>query len=226
MENGWSMERELSIRQRRFAAELATGRSRAKAYAAAYPDQRMKKGTLEVEAKKVAKHPKVQAEVARLTLQLLPPVEDMRAAYEHAFSTVLRLTIESPDERLRFDAARWLRAEYERNKELAYEHSTSKVQEELESGRRALAILHTLYEQMDRPAAEEPLTLETEEGMVLSTISDLVQTPRELTNPVEVKGTQEPDIRGRENESHSEPRAKRVPIPGSFPPRFKTIRSE
>jgi hypothetical protein len=221
-----AMERELSIRQRRFAAELAAGRSRAKAYATAYPDQRMKKGTLEVEAKKAAKHPKVQAEVARLTLQLLPPVEDMRAAYQHAFSTVLRLTIESPDERLRFDAARWLRAECEKNKQLACGQATSEVQEELESGRRALAILRRLHEQMDRPVAEEPLTQETEKGMLLSTTSDLVQTPREVPTPVEVKGRQEPDSGRPENEPHSGPRTKRVPVPGSFPPRFKTVRSE
>jgi len=87
------MERELSVRQRRFAAEIAAGQSRAKAYAIAYPNQRMKKGSLEVVSKKAAKHPKVKAEIERLLIQLLPPVPDMRAAYEHAFATVIKLSI-------------------------------------------------------------------------------------------------------------------------------------
>ena len=192
----------------------------------AYPNQKMRKGTLEVEAKKTAKHPRVKAEIERLMLELLPQVQDMRAAYEHALSTVLRLTIEGTDDRLRFDCARWLRAECEKNQQLIDGHATSEIQEELETGRRALAILHTLYEQMDRPPAEDPLTLETEEGMALSTTGDLVLTPRELTISAAVKGTQEPDSRGTEDEPHSDPRTKRVPIPGSFPPRFRTVRSE
>jgi hypothetical protein len=118
-----AMERELSVRQRRFAAEIAAGHSRAKAYAVAYPDQRMKKSTLEAEAKKAAKHPKVRAEVARLSMELLPPVENLRAAYQHALSTILRLTIDSRDDRLRFDAARWLVAQYEKREELEEKQS-------------------------------------------------------------------------------------------------------
>jgi hypothetical protein len=37
---------------------------------------------------------------------------------EHALSTVVKLTVESRDERLRFDAARWLVAQYEKREEL------------------------------------------------------------------------------------------------------------
>jgi hypothetical protein len=112
------MERELSVRQRRFAAGIAGGLSKSGAYLAAYPGINMKKGTLDTAAKKAAKNPRVKAEVERLTLELLPPVEDMRRAYDHAFSTIVRLTIDSTDARLRFDAARWVVAQCEKREEL------------------------------------------------------------------------------------------------------------
>jgi hypothetical protein len=112
------MERELPVKQWRFAAGVASGLSKAKAYDLAYRGNNMKGSTLETAAKQLAKKTRVKAEIERQTLELLPWVEDMRAAYDHAFSTILRLTIESPDERLRFDAARWLRAEYEKREQL------------------------------------------------------------------------------------------------------------
>src|SRR6516165_1940673 len=114
--NGWKidrMERELPVKQWRFAAGVASGLSKAKAYDLAYKGNNMKRSTLETAAKQLAKKTRVKAEIERLTLEMLPRVEDMRRAYDHAFSTILKLTIESPDDRLRFDASRWLRAEYE-----------------------------------------------------------------------------------------------------------------
>jgi hypothetical protein len=219
------MERPLTVRQRRFAVGVASGLGKTAAHAAAYPNN-MKRSTRETAAKQTAKIPKVAAAIEKLTLELLPPMEDLRAVYQHSLSAIAKLSIESRDDRVRFDCARWLRAECERNQQLACERTPPAVQEELETGRRALAILHALYAQMDQPASQGPLTLETQEGMVQSATGDLVQTPRELTTPVEVKGGQGPDSGRPENEPHSEPREKRVPIPGSFPPRFKIVRSE
>jgi hypothetical protein len=215
------MERELSVRQRRFAAEIAAGQSRAKAYAIAYPNQRMKKGSLEVVSKKAAKHPKVKAEIERLLIQLLPPVQDMRAAYEHAFSTVIKLSIESRDDRVRFDCARWLRAEYERQEQLI-----TAVRPEPET-ERMLATLRALYIQIEGTAAHPVRPLEMVEDV--ADADGLPAVPPETTmaaaeGHAEAEEAEMGDDWPDAEESSAQPAFRRVPIPGHYPPKFKTIR--
>jgi hypothetical protein len=207
------MERELSVRQRRFAAEIAAGHSRAKAYAVAYPDQRMKKSTLEAEAKKAAKHPKVRAEVARLTLELLPPVENLRAAYQHALSTILRLTIDSRDDRLRFDAARWLVAQYEKREEL--EERRVPTGSVVEVNREAIIQdLKELYRRALPELVNEPPLVE-----VVAADGESYAPEDEAENPVG-------SVRAEEDHATiaptpAPPATERRAIPGYFPPKFR-----
>jgi hypothetical protein len=216
------MERELTVRQRRFALGVASGLSKTKAHAAAYPNN-MQKATREVAAKKLAKKPRVKSEIERLTLELLPRVEDMRAAYDHAFSTILKLTIESPDDRLRFDAARWLRAEYERREQL--------VEKALPGPTEAvIADLHRLYEKALGPRdAENPLVLEVDAE------SEAAVTPGPPSEPSQLAANalaEEPaDADGgpvqretRLNSLDSEPVFRRELIPGRFPPQYRRVR--
>jgi hypothetical protein len=118
VENGLRMERELTVRQRRFAAGIAGGLSRGAAYQAAYPGINMKKSTLDSVAKKAAKKPRVKAEIERLTLELLPAPEDMRAIYAHGLAVIIQLSITAEDARVRLRAAEWLCSEAEKREKL------------------------------------------------------------------------------------------------------------
>jgi hypothetical protein len=216
-----AVPRELSIRQRRFAAEIASGQSRAQAYMRAYPNQHMKKGTLETEAKKAAKHPKVRAEVARLSLELLPPVRDMRAAYDHAFSTILKLTLDdNSDGRLRFDCARWLRSEYERQQQLAAEALPAPAED-------ALAVLRTLYHEIEASAAANPLMLDVErEGHTKETVTEPMAA-EEVADATLAKNASDAECRVPEEtrtKPESGPIFSKEPVPGRFPPAYQRVR--
>jgi hypothetical protein len=209
------MERELTVRQRRFAAGVAGGLSRSAAYQAAYPGINMKKGTLDTTAKKLAKKPRVGAEIDRLTLELLPPMQDLRQAYEHALSTIVKLTIDSPDERLRFDAARWLVAQYEKREELE-EKRQVRVGGVVEMSREAiLEQLRALYrqnlpERRNQPPLVEVVAVEdTPSGD--SSACEEEQTP--AASGEEVHATPTPASAPRVRE--------RITPPGYFPPKFR-----
>jgi hypothetical protein len=211
------MERELTVRQRRFATGVAGGLSRSAAYRAAYPGINMKKGTLDTTAKKLAKKPKVAAEIERLTLELLPPVTDLKRAYDHALSTILRLTIESPDERLRFDAARWLVVQYEKREELEQKQSvpTGGV---VEVNREAIIQdLKELYRRaLPEPVNETPLVEAVAEdlpGGEHSAPEDEAENPVGSVCAEEDRATIAP--------TPAPPATERRAIPGYFPPKFR-----
>jgi hypothetical protein len=219
------MERELSVRQRRFAAEIAAGNSRAKAYALAYPNQHMKKSSLEVESKKAAKHPKVKAEIERLRLQLLPPVEDLRAIYQHSLSAVIKLSIESHDDRVRFDAARWLRAEVEREEQKL---AAARTEPEAE---RLLTVLRSLYNKIEGSAshpAQPPLEMVPD---AMDADGSPGEPPTTSVDVAEVHAeagvSEKPDERSDAVDAlASVPQVmKRVTPPGYFPAKFKRIPS-
>lgn len=182
----------------------------------------MKRGTLEVEAKKTAKHPRVKAEIERLMLELLPPVANMRAAYDHAFSTILKLTLEAPDLRLRFDAARWLRDEYERRQQL--EAPTVS-----ESAEMALATLRELYQQIQAmPERDGPLTVEIDqETDAMETDALSLAAPGDTVAITTVDAPAAP-ADACTGEGHQVPSSDQkfalVPVPGSFPRKFRRIR--
>jgi hypothetical protein len=209
------MERELTVRQRRFAAGVAGGLSRSAAYQAAYPGINMKKGTLDTTAKKLAKKPRVGAEIERLTLELLPPIQDLKQAYEHALSTIVRLTIDSPDERLRFDAARWLVAQYEKREELEGRRAVGGVVEVSREG--IIEHLRELYrqnlpERFNQPPLVEVVNAEDTSSAELS-VPEEEQTPAGIDRGGEVHADPDPA---------SAPRVPaRITPPGYFPPKFR-----
>jgi hypothetical protein len=196
------MERQLTVRQRRFAAGIASGLSRTKAYAAAYPNN-MKRSTLETAAKQAAKNPRVKAEIDRLSIELLPQVKDMRAAYEHAFCTILKLSIESRNDRLRFDAARWVCAEFEKRQQLTRSAPTVSVESLLDDLR------DFCERESGRGTEEEPLVLEAVAQD--EALEPLVKSQPEPAGP----GAAAPD---------SEPAFQVVCVPGRFPPAYRKVR--
>ena len=215
------MERELTVRQRRFALGVASGLSKTKAHAAAYPNN-MQKATREVAAKRLAKKPLVKSEIERLTLEMLPPVEDMRAAYQHAFSTVVKLTIESPDDRLRFDAARWLRAEYERREQL--------IEKELPGRNELITDLRRIYEEALGPRdVGKPLVLEVDAESEARATSTPPPEPSQLAVNALADEPAETDGGPAERETHlnardDEPIFRREAIPGRFPPAYRLVK--
>jgi hypothetical protein len=182
----------------------------------------MNKGSLEAESKKVAKHPKVKAEIERLRLALLPPLEDLKAVYDHAYAAVVRLSVESPDERLRFDACRWLRAEYEKQQQSAAEVLPAPAAETLEA-------LRALYRQIEATAtAAEPLTLDVErEGRVLE-VTEATTPPEAVAGMSAAVEDTVPECASAEDELPDEPESgpmfRREPVAGTFPQQFRRVR--
>jgi hypothetical protein len=87
-------ERGLTFKQRRFAELVASGSTKVEAFRRAYPSDRRGKGTEREGAKRIARMPKVQAEVERLTLLRSP--HDATAQAEHIAARLLELT-KDPD---------------------------------------------------------------------------------------------------------------------------------
>jgi hypothetical protein len=180
----------------------------------------MKKGTLEVEARKTAKHPRVKAEIERLLLQMLPAVSDMKRAYQHSFAAILKLSIDSTSEQMRFKCACWLRRECERQSQLL-----AAVRPEPEE-ERMLAALRTLYVQIEGGASHPAQALE-----MVDDVADADGSPAEVAETTmaaaEVHGEAEDSERDDdhcEEEESSQPAFRRGPVPGHYPPKFKTIR--
>jgi hypothetical protein len=212
------MKRPLSVKQRRFALGVASGLSKTAAHAAAYPNN-MKRSTRDTAAKQTAKNPRVKAEITRLTLELMPPVEDMRAVYGHALSVIVKLSTESSDDRVRFDCARWMRAECERQEQLL---AASRPEPETE---RMLGALRALYAEIEGYAGAPTQALEM--------VADVANTAASPAEPLEITMAsvhaeiEEPkgdDEISDTEESSAQPEFRRLPVPGHYPPRFKTIR--
>lgn len=206
------MERELTVRQRRFALGVASGLSKTKAHAAAYPNN-MQKATRQVAARRLAKRPGIKSEIERLTLQLLSPVEDMQAVYHHAFSTIVQLTLESADDRLRFDAARWLLAESERREQLAQRREKLVEKAAPERTETVIAQLRQLYAVagLSPRDTETPLVVEVN----AESESEAEESAEADVDPVEAESSAD---------SHkNEPLFRREPVPGTFPQRFRKV---
>jgi hypothetical protein len=145
----------------------------------------------------------------------------MRAAYEHAFATVIKLSIESRDDRVRFDCARWLRAECERQEQLM---AAARPEPEAE---RMLAALRALHARIEACASAPAQPLEMVEHVADADGSPAV--PPEITMAAsEVEAgpgeSERPDDCSDTEESSDQPEFRRVPIPGHHPPKFKTVR--
>jgi hypothetical protein len=189
----------------------------------------MQKATRQVAARRLAKRPGVRTEIERLTLELLPPVQDMRAAYHHAFSTIVQLTLDSVDDRLRFDAARWLLAECERREQLAQQQELAEKAAP-DRTEAVIAELRGLYAMAGlRPrGTEAPLVMEVDAE------SESAVNPAPPPEPSQFAAdalAEEPaDADGgpteretRLNSQDSEPMFRREQIPGRFPPQYRRV---
>jgi hypothetical protein len=106
------MRIEPTVKQRKFAAEIAAGRSKREAYAIAHPEQKMSLPSLRATAARASKSPAVQAEIRRLLqdpvlLDTCPKADDPRALREHGVASMIRLTKHS-DGVIAAHAAEWL----------------------------------------------------------------------------------------------------------------------
>jgi hypothetical protein len=192
------------------------GAGKTAAYRAAYKPADERAPSVYSNAKRIAKHPGIAAEVAQLRLRYMPAEGTMEALYQHALATMVDLT-NSDDPRTRFAAACWLYQEAKEHKRLTASTPSR------DTADRALEVLRGLYQKLeasDKPG--EPFVLdvaEENEGMGAkvegtssvksSTVSDTIgadeiQVP--LNTPVNAEAY------------------KRVPIPGYYPRRFRTVR--
>ena len=97
--------RGLTSRQRKFAELLASGSSKVDSFRAAYPSDKRSRATEWQGGKRVARLPQVRAEVERLSLQHSP--HDQAAQAEHIAARLLELT-KNPDPAIALRAvAQW-----------------------------------------------------------------------------------------------------------------------
>ena len=101
-----------TVKQRRFAAEIAAGRSKRLAYAISHPGQKMSLPSLRAAATRAAKSPAVQAEIQRLIpdpvlFEVCPAATDPAKIREHSVAIMAKLSCCS-DPYVAFYAATWL----------------------------------------------------------------------------------------------------------------------
>jgi hypothetical protein len=120
------------VSQRVFAAGLASGLSQEKAYAKAYPNNKGKRESIQTNAKRAARSPKVKAEVSRLLaediqLRIFPDAENPAKLRAHAVATMVRLS-QSADEVIAMRASDWLTSYAEKREAIALPGDTPRAE--------------------------------------------------------------------------------------------------
>jgi hypothetical protein len=95
-------------KQMKFAAGVVAGVSKAAAYRAAYPDDTSSPKTQRANALKAAQKAAVQAEIARLEREQLPPYGDLAAIHRFSVGILLKLARDGEKESERRQAAQYL----------------------------------------------------------------------------------------------------------------------
>jgi hypothetical protein len=152
------MRTEPTIKQRRFAVEIAVGRSKRVAYQLSHPEQKMSLRSLRAAAARSARSPVVQAEIRRLItdpviLDTCPQANDPRALIEHAVGCMVRLA-NGGDAVIALHAAEWLISYAD-----SLEHAPA-VKAEADR-QQLISELHRLYRKALNPA---PLVVEADEN--------------------------------------------------------------
>ena len=154
---GAGMPRELTAKQAKFAALVASGSTKVGAYRQVYPGK-ANKVTQWMEAQRVAKVPKVRAEIHRLQLLTLPQVEDLAALRQHTVAVMVGLSIGAQNEALRMKAAAWLH-------EIATKELAARRAGPEEGASDVLADLRSLYRRALRTeAGGRPLAVVAGQG--------------------------------------------------------------
>jgi hypothetical protein len=238
-------ERDMTFKQRRFAELLASGCSKVEAFRRAYPSDQRGKGTEWEGAKRVARLPKVAAEVERLTLLRSP--HDAAAQAGHIAARLLELT-KNPDPSVALRAiAQW--GKLAEAGLLKPPHAIDNREKD-----RLVDELMTFYSK--KSAGEErhaaapllPLTPEPEgDDQVIdveSTLSEpdpisVAEDPslRSLLPPTDQDRAERPVLPEVPEETGMKteipiasetdrlaPRVKLEPVPGFFPQRFRRVR--
>jgi hypothetical protein len=104
------MPRNLSVKQRKFAALVAGGATQTSAYEEAGYGSNGKRATWGRNARRLLTKAEVRAEIEELRLQMLPAT-DIKAAYEHALTRMIQLSNQDEDKKVSYAAAQWVREE-------------------------------------------------------------------------------------------------------------------
>jgi hypothetical protein len=102
------MSRNLSVRQLKFAAAVAAGKSQVEAYKEAGYAPNGKRETAQRDAKKLARKAEVRASIEKMRRQLLPDPGDVRDIRTHAMAVIVGLSLDAEEEKVRLAAATWL----------------------------------------------------------------------------------------------------------------------
>jgi hypothetical protein len=221
--------RGLTHKQQKFVEFLVAGCTKVEAFRRAYPSDRRSKGTEWEGAKRVARLPKVQAEIQRRSLLHSP--HDAAAQAEHITARLLELTKDSdPTVALRA-IAQWAKLSEEgllRPRPAASEGEKDQLVEEL------IALYNKASVEAQSEAA--PLRSRIPEQQAQSTVQVIDVKSEELASSLPVRsllpatGQDRPDPpvppetpeRAAMKTDTCEWRLEAVP--GFFPPRFKRVR--
>jgi hypothetical protein len=211
----WDMPaRELDARRLKFAAAVAQGKTYSAAYREAGYSANGKPTTVGRSAQKLSQNGRVREAIQKMRQQLLPDPGDVRDLHAHALGVVVELSLHSPDQRVRLQAATWLREEtgklIEERKRLEQAVEPCEAQEQSV----LVAELREIY------AAALPWKVET--GPVAETANEAAVEPQVETSPLKSSGLVEKtdEVGGVEAEA-AEParpqvRYKLRPKPGQF----------
>jgi hypothetical protein len=164
------MPRNLTTRQLKFAAAVASGKTQIAAFEEAGYGVSGKRTTAVRNAKKTAQNAEVRAAIEKMRRQLLPDPGDVREIRTHAMAVIVGLSMDAEDEKVRLAAGQWL---YE---ETGKQMAQIAERERLEAGRAArtpdhlevVAQLRALYRKAlpgQEPPLVEAVSDETADGL-------------------------------------------------------------
>jgi hypothetical protein len=176
-----------TVKQRKFAAGIAAGMPKAKAWDIAY-DSNAKPSTKHVAAKRASQKPAVRAEVERLlkqdvVLQSFPDADNLAALRAQGIRTMVRLA-QSEDELVAMQAANWLVTHSEKVAQFTApgDHPRAELFSDLgKLYRKALAaapqVVNTTLESETPPAAAQSSTQPREQPTELEPLVETVENP-------------------------------------------------
>jgi hypothetical protein len=226
---GTGTARELTYKQKKFAALVAGGSTRAGAYRKVYDVAAMKAGSVLREGRRLAKLPHVAARIAELELALLPAPEDLKAIRDHAVATGIHLSNVAGDERVRLASAKWLVDVVDRGNAAEQENLlkelralylravavTSETAEPQVEEMRPAAL--PLDFEVGGGAADEPLRAEDSDGLGLVPRPSAVSVSESVT----AQSSADRADTSQQQSARRGFREVRVSPPGFFPAKFR-----
>ena len=225
---GFGMARKLSVRQRKFASLVAEGKTQIAAYEEAGYSTKGKRETAGRNARQLAQHAEVRANIEEMRDRLLPSPGDLRKINEHALAVIVGLSQDARDEKVRLQAAEWLHEETGR--QIAERERLAKIEQQRgprrESDQQIIHELRMLYAKA-LPGLEPPLLEAVSDGAPDDQAGEAPAENRPLAEPAraEDEAPEPGEVKVSSGAEHLKPpvQFRMERIPGYFPARYRRV---